>query len=57
MEKMRLNMEIKKTIINTSSRSKDFFAEKNLDNIYLSGLSLSELEELSLTKVDFALYA
>ena len=46
----------KKETINTSRRSKEFFAEKNEDNIYLSGLSLSELKELSLTKKDFAPY-
>ena len=46
----------KKQAINNSSRSKEFFAEENIDNIYLGGASLSELEELSLRKVDFEPY-
>ncbi len=46
----------KKQNINKSSREKEFFAEKDLDKIYLGGVSLGELEELSLTKNDFEPY-
>ena len=46
----------KKNDINSSNRSKEFFAEKKSSDIYLGGASLSELEELSLKKADFEPY-
>ncbi len=46
----------KKQDINISSRSKEFFSEKKSSEIYLGGMPLNELEELSLKKVDFEPY-
>ena len=46
----------KKQNINSSVRSKKFFAEEKFTDIYLGGVSLQELEELSLKKVDFEPY-
>ena len=46
----------KKQNINSSVRSKKFFAEEKSTDIYLGGVSLQELEELSLKKVDFEPY-
>ena len=46
----------KKKNIDNSSRSKEFFAEKNSSSIYLGGASLAELEDLSLKKVDLEPY-
>ncbi len=46
----------KKQNIDCSNRPKEFFSEDKSTDIYLGGLPISELEELSLKKVDFEPY-
>tara|TARA_Y100001968_G_scaffold327318_1_gene372080 strand:- start:2946 stop:4319 length:1374 start_codon:yes stop_codon:yes gene_type:complete len=46
----------KKSLINTSQRSKEFYSKKNNSNIYIGGSSIEELKELSLRNIDLEPY-